>query len=154
MTIAAFWRVLATAVVLACAAPLAAQAASPEVFSGPVKGVALDGYDAVAYLTDKKPVKGQASITHSWKGVSWRFASEGNRDAFKASPEKYAPQYGGYCAYAVAKGSTAKGDPQAWSVVDDKLYINYNKSVQKTWEKDKSGYITSANKNWPEVLKK
>jgi YHS domain-containing protein len=147
------WRVLAAAFVLACIVPLAASAASPEIFTGPVKGVAINGYDPVAYFTAHKPVAGKADITHSWKGATWRFASAQNRDAFRAAPEKYAPQYGGYCAYAVAKGYTAKTDPQAWRVVDDKLYLNYSKSVQGTWEKDIPGYIKSADKNWPGVLK-
>jgi YHS domain-containing protein len=146
------WRVLAVAV-LVCAVPSVARAESPEVFTGSIKGVAINGYDPVAYFTEKKPVAGKADITHSWKGTTWRFASAQNRDAFKAAPEKYAPQYGGYCAYAVAKGYTAKTDPQAWRVVDDKLYLNYSKSVQSTWEKDIPGYIRSGNKNWPAVLK-
>ncbi len=149
-------RVLA-AVILVCAvplaAPLAAQAASPELFTGLVKGVAVGGYDPVAYFTEYKPVAGKADITYSWKGATWRFASEQNRDAFKANPEKYAPQYGGYCAYAVSQGATAKGDPKVWTVVDGKLYLNLSSSVQKTWEKDIPGYIKSADKNWPGVLK-
>jgi len=147
------WRALAAAFVLACMVPLAARAASPEIFTGSVKGVAINGYDPVAYFTEKKPVAGKADITLDWKGATWRFASAQNRDSFKAAPEKYAPQYGGYCAYAVAKGSTAKTDPQAWRVVNDKLYLNYSKGVQSTWEKDIPGYIKAANQNWPGVLK-
>lgn len=148
-----FWRALAAAFILACAAPLAAHAAKPEIYTGSVKGVAINGYDPVAYFTEKKPVAGKADITYDWKGVTWRFASAQNRDAFKAEPEQYAPQYGGYCAYAVSKGYTAKTDPQAWRVVGGKLYLNYNKSVQSTWAKDIPGYIKSADKNWPGVLK-
>lgn len=148
-----FWRVLAAAFILACAAPLAAHAASPEIYTGLVKGVAVGGYDPVAYFTDQKPVQGRGDILYEWKGVTWRFASEKNRDVFKANPEKYAPQYGGYCAYAVAKGATAKGDPQAWKIVDGKLYLNLSPSVQKLWDKDIPGYIKAANKNWPGVLR-
>ncbi len=147
-----FWRVLAAAFVLACALPFAASAASPEIFTGSIKGVAINGYDPVAYFTEKKPVAGKADITYSWKGATWRFASAQNRDTFKANPEKYAPQYGGYCAYAVAKGSTAKTEPEAWSIVADKLYLNYSKGVQRTWEKDIPGYIKAADRNWPGVL--
>lgn len=147
------WCVLVAALVLACVFPLTARAASPEIFTGPVKGVAINGYDPVAYFTESKPVAGKADITYSWKGTTWRFASAQNRDAFQTNPDKYAPQYGGYCAYAVAKGYTAKTDPQAWRVVDDKLYLNYSKSVQSTWEKDIPGYIKSADRNWPDVLK-
>ena len=150
---ARFFRVLVAAFVLACAAPLVAQSASPEVFTGLVKGVAVGGYDPVAYFNEHKPVPGKPDISYSWKGATWRFASEQNRDAFKAMPEKYAPQYGGYCAYAVAKGSTVQGDPKAWHIVDGKLYLNLSPSVQKLWEKDIPGYIKAANKNWPAVLK-
>ena len=148
-----FWRVLAAAFILACAAPLAALAASPEIYTGLVKGVAVGGYDPVAYFTAHKPVQGQGDILYAWKGVTWRFASEKNRDTFKANPEKYAPQYGGYCAYAVAKGGTAKGDPQVWTIVGGKLYLNLSPAVQKLWEKDIPGYIKAADKNWPGVLK-
>jgi YHS domain-containing protein len=150
---APFWCVLAAAFILACVTPFVARATSPEIFTGLVKGVAVGGYDPVAYFTEHKPVPGKADITFSWKGATWRFASAQNRDAFKASPEKYAPQYGGYCAYAVAKGGTAKGDPRAWHVVDGKLYLNVSPAVQKLWEKDIPGYIKTADKNWPGVLK-
>ena len=147
-----FWRVLAAACVLAWALPLAASAASPEIFTGSIRGVAINGYDPVAYFTEKKPVAGKADVTWSWKGATWRFASAQNRDTFKADPEKYAPQYGGYCAYAVAKGSTAKTEPDVWSIVGNKLYLNYSKGVQRTWEKDIPGYIKAADRNWPGVL--
>jgi YHS domain-containing protein len=146
-------RSLLAAVILLCAVPLTVQAASPEIFTGLVQGVAVSGYDAVAYFTDKKPVPGKANITYAWKGATWRFASAQNRDAFKADPEKYAPQYGGYCAYAAAQDATAKGDPQVWSVVDGKLYLNLSASVKQTWEKNMPGYVKAADKNWSEVLK-
>lgn len=146
-------RVLVAALVFVCLAPLAARAASPEIFTGLVKGVAVGGYDPVAYFADHKPVPGKADITYSWKGATWRFASTQNRDSFKANPENYAPRYGGYCAYAVSQGATAKGDPQVWKIVDGKLYLNLSPSVQKLWEKDIPGYIKAADKNWPGVLK-
>ncbi|MEL7173254.1 MAG: YHS domain-containing (seleno)protein, partial [Pseudomonadota bacterium] len=85
-------------------------------------------------------------------GATWRFSSAENRDLFVENPEKYAPQYGGYCAWAVAQGYTAATDPEAWAIVDDKLYLNYNKSVQAKWEKDVPGHIASADGNWPTVL--
>ena len=99
-----FWRVPVAAFMLACALPLAAHAASPEIYTGLVKGVAVGGYDPVAYFTEHKPVPGRGDILYSWKGVTWRFASKANRAAFMANPEKYAPQYGGYCAYAFGGG--------------------------------------------------
>ena len=150
---APFWRVVAAAFIVLCAASFAARADSPEIFTGPVKSVAVGGYDPVAYFTERKPVQGKADISYSWKGATWRFASEQNRDLFKAAPEKYAPQYGGYCAYAVAQGGTADGDPKSWRIIDGKLYLNLSPAVQKIWEKDIAGYVKAADKNWPGVLK-
>ena len=116
-------------------------------------GTAIDGTDPVSYFTEGRPVAGKASITHKWNGATWRFTSVANRDRFAASPEKYAPRYGGYCAWAVSQGYTASTDPDAWSIVDGKLYLNYSKSVQKKWEGDVPGHIASANSNWPGLLK-
>ena len=116
-------------------------------------GTAIDGTDPTSYFTEGRPVAGDAGITHDWNGATWRFTSAENRDRFAAAPEKYAPQYGGYCAWAVSQGYTASTDPDAWSIVDGKLYLNYSKSVQKNWEGDVPGHIASANKNWPTVLK-
>ena len=145
-------RAAAADLALTIAIPLAAQAKEPEIFTGLVKGVAVGGYDAVAYFTEHKPVKGKADITYSWKGATWRFANAKNRDAFKAAPAKYAPQYGGYCAYAVSQGATAEGDPKVWTVVDGKLYLNLSRGVQRTWQKNRASYIKAADKNWPGVL--
>lgn len=115
-------------------------------------GTAIDGTDPVAYFTEGRPVEGSTSFTHEWNGATWRFVSAENRDKFKAAPEKYAPQYGGYCAWAVSKGYTASTDPNAWKIVDGKLYLNYNKDVQKQWEGDIPGNIAAADGNWPKVL--
>ena len=130
----------------------AAAAQKAEVFSD--GGAAIRGYDPVAYFTEGKPVKGKAEFTHQWKGATWRFASAANRERFAAAPEKYAPQYGGYCAYGVAGGYTVKTEPDAWSVVDGKLYLNYDRSVQASWVKDIPGYIRKANANWPKALER
>lgn len=143
---------LATALLLS--APLTAQAKSAQIYTGWLSSAAVGGYDPVAYFSEGKPVVGKSGITHQWKGATWRFASEKNRDLFKAKPEAYAPQYGGYCAWAVSQGYTAKGDPNHWKVVDGKLYLNYDASVQRNWEKDISGHIGNANRNWPKVLEK
>lgn len=126
----------------------------PAVFTGIVKGVAIGGYDAVAYFTDGRAVPGQPGISLEHEGAVWRFASEANRDAFKADPQRYAPQYGGYCAWAVASGYTAKGDPDAWTIADGRLYLNYNKSVQANWAKDIPGNVRKGDANWPGVLSK
>lgn len=132
--------------------PQSAWAAKDPVYQS-FLGTAIDGTDPVSYFTDGRPIEGKSSITYKWNGATWRFANSENRDRFAANPEKFAPQYGGYCAWAVAQGSTASTDPQAWSIVDGKLYLNYSKSVQKQWEKDIPGNIKSADRNWPDVLK-
>ena len=118
------------------------------------RGVALDGYDAVAYFTDGKPTKGDERFTHEWNGATWRFATAGHLELFKQDPVKYAPQFGGYCAWAVSEGYTADADPTAWKLVDGKLYLNYNAKVQKRWEEDVPGRIARGNTNWPRVLEK
>ena len=115
-------------------------------------GIAIDGTDPVAYFTEGAPVKGSSEFTHSYNGATWHFASAANRDAFAADPARYAPQYGGYCAYAVSEGYTASTTPKAWRIVDGKLYLNYSKRIQRRWEKDIPTRITNANANWPKVL--
>lgn len=136
----------------ACLAPLAARAEKP--VNATLFGVAIKGYDPVAYFADAKPVAGKSEFAHEWMGATWRFANAANRDAFKAAPEKYAPQYGGYCAWAVSRGDTAGIDPAAWKIVNGKLYLNYNLEIQKKWETDIPGHIAKADTNWPKLLKK
>ena len=114
-----------------------------------LSGTAVKGYDVVAYFEEGAPREGSKAFTHEWNGATWRFATAENRDAFSADPERFAPQYGGYCAYAVAKGATADIDPQAWKIVDGKLYLNLSPSIQARWEKDIPGYIAKADANWP-----
>lgn len=117
-------------------------------------GVAIRGYDPVAYFTQAKAVEGEAAITHTWQGATWRFANAANRDRFAADPERYAPQYGGYCAYAASKNYIAPTDPHAWTVHNDKLYLNYSKSVRKRWSKDIPGNISLGDANWPALMGK
>ncbi len=117
-------------------------------------GVAIQGIDPVGYFKQSKVVKGNNSFTHEWNNATWKFASAENRDLFAANPEKYAPQYGGYCAWAVGQGNLVPIDPSAWKIVNEKLYLNYNKSVQKTWEEDIPGNIAKADRNWPGLLNK
>lgn len=114
-------------------------------------GIAIDGTDPVAYFTQFTAVTGLRKFSYDWKGATWRFASAANRKAFKADPVRYAPQYGGYCAWAVAQGYTAKIDPDAWKIVDYKLYLNYSKSVQRKWAADIPGNIIKADHNWPGI---
>ncbi|MEZ0540330.1 YHS domain-containing (seleno)protein [Fibrella arboris] len=117
-------------------------------------GNAIRGYDAVAYFTEGKPVLGDSAYSYAWQGANWRFASDRNRDAFKANPAQYAPQYGGYCAYGTADGHKAPTQPDAWTVQDGKLYLNYNTKVKSLWDKDRTGYIQKADKNWPALKDK
>ena len=117
------------------------------------EGVILQGYDAVAYFIDGKAVNGKKENSFVWKGETWYFSFAKNLEVFKLNPDKYAPQFGGFCAYGVADGHKAKTDPHAWSVVDGKLYLNYNKDVQQLWKKDQKNFIIKANENWPEVKK-
>ncbi|GMQ46556.1 YHS domain-containing (seleno)protein [Vibrio sp. 10N] len=115
-------------------------------------GKAIRGYDPVAYFTEGKPVKGDRDYTYRWNKAKWYFSSQKHLDLFIENPNKYAPQYGGYCAWAVSKGYTAKIDPNAWYLHNDKLYLNYSRSVQSTWQQDIPGNIASAVKNWPTLL--
>lgn len=129
----------------------AARAGKPATYTGLVRGVAAGGYDVVAYFAGK-PAEGSREFASEYNGATYRFASAANRDAFAANPARYAPQYGGYCAWAVANGYTAKGDPEAWSVEGGKLYLNYSKSVRSDWLKDVPGNIAKGDANWPKVL--
>ena len=116
-----------------------------------VDGVALRGYDPVAYFEASKPVPGLMPLSHSYKGSIFLFASEANQKKFAANPEKYAPQYGGFCALGTANGYKVKTEPDAFRIVDGKLYFNYNRKVLELWTQDQPGYIERANRNWPEV---
>ena len=126
--------------------------AKDEIYTGFWDNLAVSGYDSVAYFTESKPVKGKSQFSHKYKGAEWRFSSKENLDKFVASPEQYAPQYGGYCAWAVAHDTTAKIDPTQWTIEDGKLYLNYNADIQSRWLKDKPKYIKQADSNWPDVL--
>jgi YHS domain-containing protein len=117
------------------------------------EGVAIEGYDPVAYFTDSKPVKGSPQYTYQWHGAVWHFASAQHRDAFAKFPDSYAPQYGGYCAYGVSQGHTAPVDPAAWKIINGKLYLNYNREVQELFLKDPSSGIEKADQNWPKLHK-
>lgn len=132
--------------------PCAGKTANSEVFTE--NGIAVRGTDVVAYFTQSQAVKGSDRYTYKWKGATWKFSSAANRDLFASNPTQYAPQYGGYCALAVSEGNLAPTDPEAWKIVDGKLYLNYDKTVQAEWLKDIPGNIAKANLNWPGVLAK
>ncbi len=115
-------------------------------------GTAINGYDAVAYFSESKAVKGSAANSLEWQGARWLFASAEHRDLFRAAPERYAPQFGGYCAYAVSHNYTAKTDPDAWTVVDGKLYLNFDQDTKTEWLADRDRFISDGARNWPKVL--
>lgn len=129
-----------------------AQAAQPEINVVKPSKVAIHGHDPVAYFNRSKPVKGSDAHVVTYKGAEWRFSSEENRALFEADPAKYAPQYGGHCAYAASRGYFADIDPAAWSVVNGKLYLNYSPKVKRLWERDVDGNIAKGDKNWPVML--
>jgi YHS domain-containing protein len=112
---------------------------------------AIRGYDPVAFFKDQAPIRGSRDISYSWNGATWYFATDENKKAFVADPEKFAPQYGGYCAYGTADGHKAPTQTDTWSIVNDKLYFNYNKQVQKEWNKNQNELIKKADENWPSV---
>jgi hypothetical protein len=114
-------------------------------------GLAIDGYDPVAYFVDGRARHGAPAFVHDWRGARWLFASAVNRDAFAADPERYAPQYGGFCAYGMAGGYRAPIDPDAWTVSGGKLYLNYSKAIRMLWSTDVKGYVAKADANWPTV---
>jgi YHS domain-containing protein len=118
------------------------------------QGLALKGYDPVAYFTDGKPIEGSPAINYQWHGATYRFTTAEHRDVFMANPERYAPQFGGYCAFAVSRGTTADGDPFQWAVVDKKLYVNNNAIAAKLWSQDRLGNIKAGSTNWPLIPKR
>lgn len=130
-------------------ATLQLDATAPVYASG---GLAIQGYDPVAYFTQSAAMKGESRFSHDWNGVTWRFASAEHRAAFQADPERYAPQFGGYCAYAVANGYTAKTDPRAWHIEDGKLYLNFNDDVRTQWHGQRHDLIRKGHRNWPGVI--
>lgn len=115
-------------------------------------GVALGGTDPVAYFEAGEPVQGSADYSHEWRGAQWHFASAEHRDMFAEDPEAYAPQYGGWCAWAAAEDYAAETIPEAWNIVDGKLYLNANMEVKRRWEGDIEGFIEAANANWPDIF--
>jgi hypothetical protein len=142
---------VAAAIIFGMALPSQAETKS-EIYKN-WQGLAIKGFDPVAFHKAGKPVEGSSKYELKWKDVKWRFASAEHRDVFKAAPDKYAPQYGGYCAWAVSQGTTAGVDPKnAWKIVEGKLYLNYNVDIQKKWVKDIPGNIKKADANWPDVL--
>jgi YHS domain-containing protein len=137
---------------LAVFASSAPAGAGTSVNTGYFGGVAIEGYDTVAYFTDGKATKGSEEFAYDWLGATWYFANAEHRDLFAEKPVQYAPQYGGHCAMGTAFGeSTANIDPEAWAIVDGKLYLQYSKGAREAWEQDRANRIAAADQKWPEV---
>lgn len=147
-------RILFLAFIMACSAvmPSVAMAKSEPVYTGTFNNTAVGGYDAVSYFTNGQPAKGKPAHAYKYQGATWLFSSAENLAMFVATPDKYAPQYGGYCAYGLAQGALVSADPTAWKIVNDKLYLNYDADVQADWSKDASQFITTADQKWPAIL--
>ena len=144
------------ALAILCAAwfslPTLAAADKPEIYTSRFSNVALQGYDTVAYFTEGAPVRGSDAFTTEHQGATWKFASQETLDLFLSDPGAYVPQYGGYCAWAVALGQTAKGSAKQWHIEDGKLYLNINANIKQRWLDDVDNKIVEADANWPSVL--
>lgn len=144
-------RLLTIAAILLISTTIA-QAQKSEVFI--TDGKAIKGYDPVAFFKESKPVKGVESLSYQYNDATWLFSSRTNLEAFKKDPEKYAPQYGGYCAYGTAGGHKAPTQTNTWTIVDGKLYFNYNDKVKESWNKQQAELIEKANTQWPLIKNK
>ncbi len=129
-----------------------AVAQSPDINPGHFNKLAMNGYDVMTYWRGGEPKEGNRDISFQYKGATWVFLSKGNRDAFAANPQKYAPQYGGYCAYAASFGKVADVDPFAWRIYRDRLYLNYSPRVRRTWANKIDENIIKADAVWPKPL--
>ncbi|PKG39159.1 YHS domain-containing (seleno)protein [Psychromonas sp. Urea-02u-13] len=127
--------------------------ATEQIHTGYFNNKAVSGYDVIAYFEQAKPVEGSSKYQLEYKGADWYFSSQANLDKFKANPEKFAPQYGGYCAWAMSNDKAAPGNPPFWTIYNDKLYLNYDQNVLDTWRADKDGFIKSADAHWAKTEK-
>jgi YHS domain-containing protein len=114
----------------------------------------ISGYDPVAYFTTGKPTRGSGYHVAEYQGVTYAFASTEHKSMFEANPEKYVPAYGGYCAYGVAVGKKFVSDPEAWKIVQGRLYLNLDRDIQSKWVKDIPGYIKKSEANWEKIKDK
>lgn len=130
--------------------PLSARAGVAPIYMN--NGVAIDGTDPLSYFNQGAPAQGSAEITFDWNGAEWRFTSDAHKSAFAKDPAAYAPQYGGYCAWAVSEGYTASTVPDAWKIVDGRLYLNFSRRIQRKWERDIPARIARGDANWPGLI--
>lgn len=130
-----------------------ALAAESPVYTGLLSNTGAGGYDTVSYFESEEPIRGSTEYTAEYKGATWRFANAENLRRFEEDPARFAPAYGGYCAWAVSQGYLAKGDPRLWAIRDGRLFLNYDAAVQNRWLEDPDGFIRQADANWPAVLR-
>lgn len=141
---------IVTAVCLTVATATTVLAAGPEINASST-GLAMQGYDPVAYFTLGEPTKGNWKITTVHNDAMYRFATEEHKAAFEANPEAYLPEYGGYCAFGAAMGFKFDGDPNYWKIVDGELYLNISQDIQERWASDIPGFIEQADANWTDI---
>lgn len=147
-------QIVRTACVLIATLVSTAALAIDPIYTSLFSSEAIKGYDTVAYFTENRAVEGESKFNTEYKGATWLFSSQENLDLFKSNPEAYAPQYGGYCAYAVSQGSTASIKPELFTIHEGKLYLNYNKRINDKWINNKDSFISDADKNWPNLVDK
>jgi YHS domain-containing protein len=146
---------LASVIMTACAAtPGKVSQTRPVEELNLQHGVALKGYDPVAYFAEGTAANGNAGNSYRWRGATWLFSTPEHREAFMADPAHYAPEFGGYCAFAVSRGTTADADPHQWTIVDGKLYVNNNAFAKKLWDQDRPANIVAGDANWPLIPKR
>lgn len=139
--------------IMALLMPLSVNAAEKDpIYTGLFNNLAVSGYDTVAYFTEGRPVKGDRRFSTQYQGAEWRFSSQRNLELFLGDPDAYAPQYGGYCAYAVSQGETASAEPDLWTIHEGKLYLNFNRRINTTWRENREDFIKQADQAWPAVL--
>lgn len=127
-----------------------AQAAEPTFLRN---GLAIGGTDPVAYFTHARPMPGNPALTHDHAGATWRFMNEMTRDAFAADPEMYAPQYGGFCAWAIAaQGTLVSTDPDSWAIENDRLFLTHDTATKSKWDANRAGFIQQADLRWPRII--
>ncbi|WP_019614965.1 YHS domain-containing (seleno)protein [Psychromonas ossibalaenae] len=146
-------RLLVRALLLLSFAVVSSAQADEPVYTGFFNNKAVSGFDVVAYFSEQKPVEGSSKYTLEYKGADWYFSTQKNLILFKENPEKYAPQYGGYCAWAMARDKTAPGNAPFWTIYKNKLYLNYDQSVVDTWRADKDAFIKKADQHWAKMDK-
>jgi YHS domain-containing protein len=148
-------KVLYSLVMVATSAVFATSVSAGDLVNvAGASGIALDGYDPVAFFTDRKPMHGEPGVSATYRGATYLLASKEHKVKFEADPEKYVPQFGGYCAFGVAVGALFPVDISTWQIRDEKLYLNLNPSILEQFNKDFGGYVAKAEKNWPGLVKK